>query len=698
MIYCRPDMNVNQKARRRFKRDIENIAKSVTTELSVPSNLAIHSTLFANSSNSIHDCAQLPNLCHTQIAPLSNDQSNSPLVYDCTSISNNVTSDDNDAAADDDEEEEANFQMSYFKQLLFTWFVSHNVSKMAFTDLLKILTTVPQLSKLPLSAQTFLNQYDNVSKAIVKATQIQNIDGKQYVYYGVQNSATHFISSLHLEKKFTNLLLHINVDGVELHNNSACGLWVVSGMLPEISKLPFCIGYSYGNGKPELHKFLFPLVNELKSLMSGTNDCTLNSSSKDFSIKKIVFICDAPARSFIKCTKGQTGYFCCERCNEEGEYSYTANTVVFGSKICTPLRTDNSFRTKQHVEHHVGDSLLTILPNLDIVNDFVLDYMHLVCLGVFKRVLTYWLRLGNTACRLSGANVNKISDEIEKFVTGIPADFPRHMRRLNFIAKFKSIEYKQLLLFAGPVVFQDVLPEPVFQNFLLLHAAMFILLSPRFHLELLADAKKYLEAFVVHSCSIYGNDFCVYNVHSLLHIADDVHRHKFTLNELSAFPFESSFNKLKRLVKSGYKSAEQLLYKIPRAYCVTYPLKQKLLFSKHEITPSRHAFVFINNIKFSVAPPDCYLQTSQGVRRIRGILKQNNDVVFLCNHILPLYPLYEYPCSSFLFGVFYGEVDNKTSESVHRTLIETKYFAAKTAKAMAFFPLNYTKDNFYINE
>lgn len=40
---------------------------------------------------------------------------------------------------------------------------------------------------------------------------------------------------------------------------------------------------------------------------------------KCFGFKILAFCCDMPARSFIKCCKGHTSYYACERCSVKGE-------------------------------------------------------------------------------------------------------------------------------------------------------------------------------------------------------------------------------------------------------------------------------------------------------------------------------------------------------------------------------------------
>lgn len=75
--------------------------------------------------------------------------------------------------------------------------------------------------------------------------------------------------------------------------------------------------------------------------------------------------------------------------------------MLFLDQNC-PLRTDESFKFRKNPEYHTGKSLFEDIP-LPMVTTFVLDYMHLVCLGQMKKLLKLWLR-GSTRikCRLSG--------------------------------------------------------------------------------------------------------------------------------------------------------------------------------------------------------------------------------------------------------------------------------------------------------
>lgn len=96
-------------------------------------------------------------------------------------------------------------------------------------------------------------------------------------------------------------------------------------------------------------------------------------------------MCDAPARAFITYTKNHTGYFSCPKCTQEEDY---IKAMVFLETHNT-LRTNESFKNRTQPEHHTGDSILEKLP-IGMISQIPLDYMHLVCLGVTKRLLQFW--------------------------------------------------------------------------------------------------------------------------------------------------------------------------------------------------------------------------------------------------------------------------------------------------------------------
>jgi len=75
-------------------------------------------------------------------------------------------------------------------------------------------------------------------------------------------------------------------------------------------------------------------------------------------------------------------------------------------------------------------------------------------------------------------------------------------------------------------------------------------------------AKKLLQYFVSNSNEHYGETFCVYNVHGLLHLPDDVQHFQTSLHPISAFQFENHLQKVKRLVRGKGSPITQIVKRL----------------------------------------------------------------------------------------------------------------------------------------
>ena len=94
------------------------------------------------------------------------------------------------------------------------------------------------------------------------------------------------------------------------------------------------------------------------------------------------------------------------------------------------LRTDKGFLEMVDEDHHVNNvpSPFTEL-SIGKVTGFVLDYMHLVCLEVVRRLLLVWLR-GPLPLRLSARVVSQVNDSLISLQPYTPCEFARKPRSL----------------------------------------------------------------------------------------------------------------------------------------------------------------------------------------------------------------------------------------------------------------------------
>jgi hypothetical protein len=93
---------------------------------------------------------------------------------------------------------------------------------------------------------------------------------------------------------------------------------------------------------------------------------------------------------------------------------------------------------------------------------------------------------------------------------------------LTEVDRWKASEFRQFILYAGVLVLKPVIEKELYKHYLYLFVAVYTLLSPRLCWHYADYAKELLELFVTDCFKLYGSQFFVYNVHNLVHIADDV--------------------------------------------------------------------------------------------------------------------------------------------------------------------------------
>lgn len=229
---------------------------------------------------------------------------------------------------------------------------------------------------------------------------------------------------------------------------------------------------------------------------------------------------------------------------------------MFPEKKCT-LRTHLDFLNRTHEDYHVTNSIsiLTKIPNIDMVYSFSLDYMHLVCLGVVKKLILLWL--GNLKksplfVRLQNKDVQAISSNLLSLRPNICHEFSRYPRGLNDLPRWKATEHRLFLLHTGPVVLKGILNDECYKHFICLHISFRILLTPNMSIELINFSEKLLLYFVDKFEKLYGKHFISHNIHGLLHIVDD-YRKFGHLDKCSCFPFENYMRILKKMVRKHEK-------------------------------------------------------------------------------------------------------------------------------------------------
>lgn len=428
--------------------------------------------------------------------------------------------------------------------MLANWAVQNSIACTALNGLLKLLNDYGH-TQLPLDSRTLLQTPKNFDKKILKSG--------TYVHFGIERAIKYQI----LENciKTNQLYIDICFDGLPISKSSSVAFWPILGKINSTwEKLPpFLIGIFYGMSKPDsASDYLADFVQEYLAISS--NGIVHNGHTIQIKIR--AFICDAPATAFVKCIKGHSGYFSCGKCMQEG--NYIKNRVSF-SAIESDLRTDENFVSRLQKEHHLAKSPLEQL-NIGMVSQFPLDYLHLVCLGVTKKLIELWTE-GPLQVRVSSYQVRKINQELSLFEKTRPTEINRQIRKLELYKIWKATEFRTFLLYTGIVALKNNVKDAVYENFLLLSCAIRILCDDKMCHRYNELAKQLLIQFVHTFKTLYGACYISYNIHNLLHLSSDVNR-LGNLDNFSAFPFETYMYTLKRLIKKGNKQLEQVLNRI----------------------------------------------------------------------------------------------------------------------------------------
>ncbi|KYQ55446.1 hypothetical protein ALC60_05670 [Trachymyrmex zeteki] len=439
-------------------------------------------------------------------------------------------------------------------------------------------------------------------------------------------------------KNICTINVGINIDGLPMSRSSTSSLWPILGCVLPYKEV-FIIGAYYGSKKPNnCNDFLKNFVEEIIKLIN--NGVFLCQKSYNIKIKQIV--CDAPAKSFILNVKGHN--------------------------INAAKRTNDSFRNETDENFHLGCTILKNIPELHFIENIPLDYMHLLCLGVIRKCFNLWIK-GDLKVRLQHYKCQVLSNKLETVIKqAIPVEFCRKPRSLDYLKQWKATEYRQILLYTGPIVLQDILPNDLYYHFLTLYVAARILCCEDLCKKYLDYAEELLKHYVKSFKILYGEHHVSHNIHGLIHICNDVRIHD-TLDSFSAFRYENFLQEVKKLIRKADKPLQQLhrryVEKNIVAYsAVSYKKDPKIKVLKehfngpiiHNCTSPQYKFITTSGyvIKINDNVNNCCLMSDRSILKIENIAYCNTRkcLVAIGRKYLIKNDLFDVPCPSSLIDIY----------------------------------------------
>ena len=128
----------------------------------------------------------------------------------------------------------------------------------------------------------------------------------------------------------------------------------------------------------------------------------------------------------------------------------------------------------------------------------------------------------------------------------------------------------------------------MYDNFMLFHVAIYVFACDSAGDEWIDYAQSLITEFVKQSIELYGDTFAVYNVHSLIHIVDDVQNFG-PLDGYSAFSFENHMKSINKLIRHHNKEMAQVAKQLAEISVVKdgfkmYIISQVCLFQRKSTT------------------------------------------------------------------------------------------------------------------
>ncbi|KAJ1519060.1 hypothetical protein ONE63_011303 [Megalurothrips usitatus] len=485
---------------------------------------------------------------------------------------------------------------------------------------------------LPLAPQfkIFLETVQNAKDLLSYRLNREVSDSIRDVFDGVLYK--NLSSNDQILSKSNNFSVTMNTDGSPVFRSGSNSMWPVQVRINELppklrfdSSNMFVCGVWFGSCEPNMNVFLSPYVCESQSLYESGFKWTVDHEEITSHVVTLNCCLDSRAKPDVQCFKQLHSYSGCCYCYHPGNLvNLTKNEIVAepeddddedilvedleavgdlvsehveetnvekrkreakAVRYCVsrdgflPNRTDEEIRRDMNASNEnnsvvngvTGISVLTLLPSFDMVNGFVIDYMHAVLLGVTKMFLKLWIESKFSKQPYSvRSKVHQINARLLKFAG--PTNISRRPHNVLDYIHWKANELRAWLFFFAVCSLEGILPDVYLKHFSLLVSAIGILASESISLTELEQAKSYLLIFVSDVERLYGPAFMVHNTHLLCHLADCV---KFNgpLWSHSAFGFETGNGVLVNLVKGTVGVISQIAKKYMTYRCVPLMIK-----------------------------------------------------------------------------------------------------------------------------
>ena len=404
----------------------------------------------------------------------------------------------------------------------------------------------------------------------------------------------------------TSQAVDLSMDGVQENNTSGVSLEIVSLRFKGCHHV-----YPVAIYRPNAQRQRVDSVQKL--LMPVVHACLACG------VKVDKIICDAPERAVVCSRINHNGYFACDLCEEEGSgmpgvpgvrWPYTRNQA--------PERThqafqENAMEARRKLEAAKSKRLgrpgvavtkgvtnytpLLDMEGFDIVRDVPVDYMHNICMGVYRRtfmLIFEALKTGTAGRRADRAALSELQADL--WSVKVPSEFSRRTR--DFTLKYTAEEWRNLCIFFFPLAAartaESGARDILYLMAYLVRAYLEDDLSFRPVLRS-GSLEEIMEDFYWKYDAYFDRKDMTYNLHVMSHLSKI--RQAGPLTAHSAFQFERSYGAIKMYTRLGKRSkGKRAMEKVLMRATMDHRCTRRARLQTHPATRSDDTMVYTQEV------------------------------------------------------------------------------------------------------
>lgn len=268
-----------------------------------------------------------------------------------------------------------------------------------------------------------------------------------------------------------------------------------------------------------------------------------------------------------------------------------------------------------------GRSLLLDLDYFDFVNSIQTEYMHLLALGVVKRMLELTFTVGETRSRNTKRPLTPATlfDDLIKNVK-VPKEFPRRLRKLD-LSVIKAQELRNIVIFFFPFIthcLEGNEKEIKLWEMLAFMVRACVLPEEEYSVVNVNTIKYCQKTFYSLYQQLFGERNCSYSIHVFIsHLLSM--RTQGPLTESSAFIFESFYAELRKSFQPGTCSVlKQMMEKVLlRRILCKHTCSERMHFREKDTALECNSLIYV------------YESNTHTIFKIKSIVENN----FICNQL-----------------------------------------------------------------